>query len=125
MLGNSVRLFRIAGIDVGVHMSWLVIFGLVTWSLAVGVFPKVEGLEGQPATLYWILGAITALLLFASVLVHELAHSLVAKRKGLGVKSITLFIFGGVSNLTGEAKNPSTEFTVAVVGPLSNVVDDQ
>ena len=67
MLGNSVRLFRIAGIDVGVHMSWLVIFGLVTWSLAVGVFPKVEGLEGQPATLYWILGAITALLLHGLV----------------------------------------------------------
>ena len=120
MLGNSIRLFRIAGIDVGVHISWLVIFGLVTWSLAVGVFPSVKGLEDQPATLYWLLGAITAVLLFGSVVVHELAHSLVAKRKGLGVKSITLFIFGGVSNLTGEAKNPSTEFTVAIVGPLSS-----
>jgi Zn-dependent protease/CBS domain-containing protein len=121
MLGNSIRLFRIAGIDVGVHISWLVIFGLVTWSLAVGVFPTADGLQGQPAAVYWLLGAITAVLLFASVLLHELAHSLVAKRKGLGVKSITLFIFGGVSNLTGEAKNPSTEFTIAIVGPLTSL----
>ena len=120
MLGNSVRLFRIAGIDVGVHVSWLVIFGLVTWSLAVGVFPTVPGLEGRAVVEYWLLGAITAILLFASVVVHELAHSLVAKSRGLEVRSITLFIFGGVSNLAGEAKKPSTEFVIAVVGPLTS-----
>jgi Zn-dependent protease len=121
MLGNSIRLFRVAGIDIGVHISWLVIFGLVTWSLAVGVFPDIDGLKGRSEVFYWFLGAVTALLLFASVLIHELAHSLVAKRMGLGVKSITLFIFGGVSNLTGEAKKPSTEFIVAIVGPLSSL----
>ncbi len=120
MLGNSVRLFRIAGIDVGVHVSWLVIFGLVTWSLAVGVFPTIQSLKGLPEWEYWLLGAITALLLFASVVVHELAHSLVAKSRGLGVRSITLFIFGGVSNLAGEAKKPSTEFVIAIVGPLTS-----
>ena len=120
MLGNSIRLFRIAGIDVGVHISWFVIFGLVTWSLAVGVFPKYPGLASQPEWEYWLLGAITALLLFGSVIVHELAHSLVAKSRGLQVRSITLFIFGGVSNLAGEAKNPSTEFVIAIVGPLTS-----
>ena len=120
MLTNSVRLFRIAGIDVGVHVSWLVIFGLVTWSLAVGIFPDVPGLKGLPEWEYWLLGAITAILLFASVVVHELAHSLVAKSRGLGVRSITLFIFGGVSNLAGEAKKPSTEFVIAIVGPLTS-----
>jgi Zn-dependent protease/CBS domain-containing protein len=122
MLGNSIRLFRIAGIDVGVHISWFVIFALVTWSLAVGVFPSFPGLSGRPEAVYWVLGAITALLLFASVIVHELAHSLVAKSRGLQVRSITLFIFGGVSNLAGEAKNPSTEFVIAVVGPLTSFV---
>jgi Zn-dependent protease/CBS domain-containing protein len=122
MLGNSIRLFRIAGIDVGVHISWFVIFGLVTWSLAVGVFPSFPGLKGLPEWEYWVLGAITALLLFASVIVHELAHSFVAKSRGLQVRSITLFIFGGVSNLAGEAKNPSTEFAIAVVGPLTSFV---
>jgi Zn-dependent protease/CBS domain-containing protein len=122
MLGNSIRLFRVAGIDVGVHISWFVIFALVTWSLAVGVFPSFPGLSGRPEWVYWVLGAITALLLFASVIVHELAHSLVAKSRGLQVRSITLFIFGGVSNLAGEAKNPSTEFVIAVVGPLTSFV---
>jgi len=122
MLGNSIRLFRIAGIDVGVHVSWLVIFGLVTWSLAVGFFPDAPGLAGRPVAEYWLLGAIAAILLFASVVVHELAHSLVAKSRGLGVRSITLFIFGGVSNLAGEAKKPSTEFVIAVVGPLTSFV---
>lgn len=122
MLGNSIRLFRIAGIDVGIHVSWLVIFGLVTWSLAVGVFPSSDGLKGLPEWEYWLLGAITALLLFASVIVHELAHSLVAKSRGLQVRSITLFIFGGVSNLAGEAKKPSTEFVIAIVGPLTSFV---
>jgi Zn-dependent protease/CBS domain-containing protein len=122
MLGNSIRLFRIAGIDVGIHISWFVIFALVTWSLAVGVFPSFPGLSGRPEWEYWVLGAITALLLFASVIVHELAHSLVAKSRGLQVRSITLFIFGGVSNLAGEAKNPSTEFVIAVVGPLTSFV---
>lgn len=120
MIGNSVRLFRIAGIDIGVHVSWLVIFGLVTWSLAVGWFPTAPGLGRLPEVQYWLLGAIAALLLFVSVVLHELAHSLVAKRRGLDVRSITLFIFGGVSNLSGDAKQPSTEFVVAIVGPLTS-----
>jgi Zn-dependent protease len=115
---RSYRLFRIAGIDVGVHASWLVVFGLVTWSLASGYYP--QALRDADTTLHWALGAISALLLFAAVLVHELAHSLVARAQGLDARSITLFIFGGVSNLGGESPRPRVEFLVAIVGPLSS-----
>src|SRR5829696_7813688 len=116
MLQSSFRLFTIRGIEVGVHYSWLVIFALVTWSLSVYVFPNLS--VGLSDVEHWVLGAITAILMFASVLVHELAHSFVAKARGLNAKSITLFIFGGVSNLSGDAKDAATEFVVAIVGPL-------
>lgn len=118
MLGNSIRLFTIRGIEVGVHYSWLIIFALLTWSLSVYLFP--DEVRGLPGLEYWILGAITALLLFVSVLIHELAHSFVALSRGLAARSITLFIFGGVSNLSGDAKSASTEFVVAIVGPLTS-----
>lgn len=106
----------ILGVDVAVHASWLIIAALVTWSLATGYFPGA--LPGSSTAQQWILGGIAAVLLFVSVLVHELAHSLVARSRGLGVTSITLFLFGGVSNLAGEAKDPGTEFRIAIVGPL-------
>jgi Zn-dependent protease/CBS domain-containing protein len=122
MLHNSFRLFTIRGIEVGVHYSWLIIFGLVTWSLSEFVFPNAPGVPQLSTVEYWILGVVTSLLLFASVLIHELAHSFVAKARGLNARSITLFIFGGVSNLAGEAKEPATEFLVAIVGPLTSFV---
>jgi Zn-dependent protease/CBS domain-containing protein len=118
MLTNSIRLFTIRRIEVGVHYSWLIIFGLVTWSLGGFVFRQL--LPGLQDLEYWVLGAIAALLLFVSVLIHELAHSFMALARGLDARSITLFIFGGVSNLGGEAKQPSTEFLVAIVGPLTS-----
>ena len=120
MLNNSFRLFTIRGIEVGVHYSWLIIFGLVTWSLSTYVFPTVPGVPRLSTVEYWVLGALTSILLFASVLIHELAHSFVALARGLKANSITLFIFGGVSNLGGEAKEASTEFLVAIVGPLTS-----
>jgi len=120
MMANSFRLFTIAGIEVGVHISWLVIFALVTWSLASSYFPAVLPRSDQLER--WALGAVAAVLLFASVLIHELAHSFVAKARGLEARSITLFIFGGVSSLSGETKRPSTEFVVAIVGPLTSLV---
>ena len=118
VLSNSIRLFTIRGIEVGVHYSWLIIFGLMTWSLSTYVFPLE--LRGLSTVEYWILGATTALLLFVSVLIHELAHSFVALARGLKPRSITLFIFGGVSSLGGDAKEASTEFLVAIVGPLTS-----
>jgi Zn-dependent protease/CBS domain-containing protein len=115
---NTLPLFRVRGIQVGVHVSWLAVFALVTWSLAMGFLPSaipdITPLEA------WLLGAVSAILLFASVLLHELAHSFVAIARGLPVHSITLFLFGGVSNLTAESKEPRTEFLVAVVGPLTS-----
>jgi Zn-dependent protease/CBS domain-containing protein len=120
MMANSFRLFTIAGIEVGVHISWLVIFALVTWSLASSYFPAVLPRSDQFER--WALGAVAAVLLFASVLIHELAHSFVAKARGLEARSITLLIFGGVSSLSGETKRPSTEFVVAIVGPLTSLV---
>ena len=117
-LGGGLRLFTIRGIDVAVHVSWFVIFGLVTWSLATAYFPMV--IRGLSVPEAWTLGVVASVLLFASVLIHELAHSFMAKARGLDVHSITLFIFGGVSNLTGEAKKPSAEFQIAIVGPLTS-----
>jgi Zn-dependent protease/predicted transcriptional regulator len=122
MLQNSFRLFTIRGIEVGIHYSWLFIFGLLTWSLAVGVFPYQPGVHRLPELEYWILAAITTVLMFGSVLIHELAHSFVALARGLRPRSITLFIFGGVSNLSGDAKDAATEFLVAIVGPLTSFV---
>lgn len=117
---SSFRLFRIAGIDIGVHYSWLFIFVLITWSLAEGIF-KVF-VPGYATYVYWIMGVLAALLLFLSVLLHELAHSLVAKSREMSVSSITLFILGGVSNLEEEPGQPMVEFSMAIVGPLTSFV---
>ncbi len=120
MMKGSFRLARIAGIDIGIHYSWILVFVLITWSLAAGYFPEVY--PGWAMWTYWITAAVAALLLFVSVLLHELAHSLVAKSRGLPVKSITLFLLGGVSNLESEPEKPGVEFAVAIVGPLASVV---
>ena len=120
MLNSTFRLFTIRGIEVGVHYSWLIIFALVSFSLSVYIFPSVPGIPRMADLEFWVLGVLTAVLLFASVLVHELAHSFVALARGLKAKSITLFIFGGVSNLSGDSKDSSTEFLVAIVGPLTS-----
>src|SRR4051812_39295630 len=117
---GSLRLGRIAGIEIGVHVTWLLAFGLVTWSLAASVFPSTYP-RWTPGT-YWTVGAIAALLLFVCVLLHELSHSVVARARGMPVSGITLFIFGGVTNLQGEAKRPTDEFWMAIVGPLTSLV---
>ena len=120
MLGNSIRLFTIRGIEVGVHYSWLLIFGLFTWILATSSFPDVLGRQAVVES--WILAAITVLLMFVSVVIHELAHSFVALARGLKANSITLFAFGGVASLSGDAKEASTEFLVAIVGPVTSFI---
>lgn len=117
---SSFRLVRIAGIDIGFHYTWIFLFILVSWSLAQGFFP--QSYPGWNMATYWITGVIAALLLFVSVLLHELAHSLVARARGMSVNSITLFIFGGVSNLEEEPHKPRIEFTMSIVGPLTSLV---
>ena len=116
---SSFRLGRIAGIEIGIHYSWLLAFILIAWSLAQGFFPGYY--PGWSLTTYWITGVLAALFLFVSVLVHELAHSLVAIARGLPVRGITLFIFGGVSSIEGEPEKPKVEFTIAVMGPLASL----
>src|SRR5690348_15908401 len=111
MLG-SLRIGKIAGIDIFVHVSWLIILVLLTWSLATGWFAALY--PGWSPFTYWVISLLAALLLFTSVLLHELAHSLVARRHGLPVNNITLFIFGGVSNLEHEPTSAGVEFQMSL-----------
>jgi Zn-dependent protease len=115
---GSLKLGRLGGIEIGVHYSWLFAFALIAWSLAVGYYPA-HYRDWTPST-YWLLGTLSALGLFASVLIHELSHSFVALARGHGVRGITLFIFGGVSQLEGEPEAPRDEFLISLVGPLTS-----
>ena len=117
---GSLHLGKIAGIDIYIHFSWLIIFVFLTWSLATGWFPQLY--PGWSTATYWLVSAVAALLLFVSVLLHELAHSFVARARGLPVKNITLFIFGGVSNIQQEPTSPGVEFQMAVVGPVVSLL---
>jgi Zn-dependent protease/predicted transcriptional regulator len=117
-MGNAVTLFRVVGIPVRVHVSWLVIYGLLAWSLSVGYFPQV--LPDLPVRTYWVSGLIAALLLFVSVFLHELSHSVVARSRGLPVTAITLHVFGGVSQLEREPDDPAVEFWMAIAGPVTS-----
>jgi Zn-dependent protease len=113
---GSFKVGMIGGIAIRVHYTWLFAVLLIAWSLALGYFPSAG--QGRGAGTDWLLAIIAALLLFGSVLVHELGHSLVARARGLRVEDITLFIFGGVSSIAQEAASAWDEFVVAVVGPL-------
>ncbi len=112
----SVKLGRIWGIPIGLHTSWFIIFGLVTWSLATGYFPT-EYPQLTGAT-HWLLGLLTSGLFFASVLAHELGHAFLALRYRIPVKAITLFIFGGVAQIGAEPRSPRQEFWIAIAGPI-------
>jgi Zn-dependent protease len=112
----SVRLGRIWNIPIGLSTSWFLIFGLVTWSLATGIFPAT--VPGLNSGVYWLLGAVTSILFFGSVLAHELGHAFFALRNGVPVRAITLFFFGGVAEITREPKSAGAEFRIAIAGPL-------
>ena len=116
---GGIKLFKIFGIDIRIDWSWIFIFLLVSWNLAAGVFPQIH--PDWASGMNWALGILAALLFFASVLAHELAHSMVAKAKGLPVKNITLFLFGGVSNIEREPSSPGVELLMAIVGPLTSI----
>ena len=117
---GSFHVGTIAGIKIYINFSWLIILVLLTVSLAITWFPLST--PGLSTAAYYLLGFIAAILLFVSVLVHELAHSLVARARGLPVKSISLFIFGGVSNIEREPRSPGVEFQMAIVGPIASLV---
>src|SRR5512136_2991512 len=120
MFGKPVTLFRIFGFEVKVDWSWLVLGALIVWTLAKGSFPsEYKGLE---PSVYWIMGVAGAAGLFLSIVFHELWHSLVARKFGLDMRGITLFLFGGVSEMGDEPPGPKAEFSLAVAGPISSVV---
>jgi len=119
-MGNSFSLGRISGIRVGVNWSVLVIVALLAYGLAAGEFPAAA--PGHPAVEYAAAAVVTALAYMGSLLAHELAHSLVARRNGLQVEGITLWLLGGVSRLQGEVKDPGAEVRVAGVGPLVSLL---
>lgn len=117
---GTIGLFRIAGIRISLDFSWFIVFTLVLFALSVGYFPR--SYPGYEAQMYWLAGFIATLLFFSSVLIHELSHSLMALRCGIEIPEITLFIFGGVSKLSQEPKDPATELKISLVGPLSSFV---
>lgn len=120
MFRGSLVLGAIRGIPIRIHFTWLIIFGLLSWSLASGYFP--QHYPDLPIAAYWVKAIIAALFLFASVLVHELMHALMAQRLRVPIAGITLFALGGVSEMTQEPPNPSAEFKIAIVGPLASLV---
>ena len=117
MRGN-ISLGRVFGIPLRLHYTWFIIFALVTYSLVL--YPLVEP-PYPPIEQRIILGILTSLLFFASILTHELAHSILAIRNNIPVKEITLFVFGGVSQITKEATHPRAELSIAIVGPLTSL----
>lgn len=119
MLPGSLRLGNIVGIDISLHVSWILIVVFLTWSLATGWF-AIRYPGWAPLT-YWVVSLVATLLLFLSVLAHELAHALVAQARGLPVRAITLFLFGGISTLEQEPQRPGVEWQMAIVGPLTSL----
>jgi Zn-dependent protease/predicted transcriptional regulator len=120
MFGRSLPLFKLFGFEVRVDASWLIIAALIVWSLAAGFFPwEYPGLSRGA---YFWMGAAGALGLFGSIVVHELFHSLVARKHDLPMKGITLFVFGGVAQMGGEPQSPKVEFLMAIAGPIASIL---
>ena len=116
MKSQGILLGKILNIPVNVDYSWFLIFILLTWSLAISYYPSE--FRQWPTAWYWIMGAITAIMLFVSVLLHELGHSIVALRYKIPVRNITLFIFGGVAQISSEPPTAMSEFWIAIAGPV-------
>src|SRR5512135_3379381 len=115
---SAISLGQVLGIPIGLDYSWFLIFALLTWSLATSYFPAE--FKGWPVTQYWIVGAVTVILMFGSVVLHELGHSVVAMRYKIPVRSITLFIFGGVAQIGAEPPSAIAEFWIALAGPATS-----
>jgi Zn-dependent protease len=118
-MNSTIRVGNLFGIPFYIHPSWFLVLGLVTWTYGSGLTAAFPSLGNGSALL---LGLTTALMLFASVIAHELGHSFAAIRQGIDVKSITLFIFGGLASLEKESKTPSDAFWVAIAGPLVSIL---
>ncbi|MCK9275422.1 MAG: site-2 protease family protein [Syntrophales bacterium] len=120
MFGRSIKLFNLLGFEVKIDFSWIIIAILIAWSLSTGLFPiRFQNLSTET---YWLMGIVGAIGLFLSIIAHEFAHSVVARSYGMPMKGITLFIFGGVSEMGDEPPRPGVEFAMAIVGPVSSVI---
>ena len=120
MFGRSVTLFQLLGFKVQVDWSWLFLALLVTWSLAEGFFPGQH--KGLPKSTYWVMAVVGAFGLFGSLILHELSHSIVARRYGIPIKGITLFIFGGVAQMDEEPPSAKAELLMAMAGPIASIL---
>lgn len=120
MFGAKHKILTLFGFDVHVDASWILLALLVSWSFAKGVFPAE--LPGLMSVNYWLMGVGAAIGLFASIIFHELSHSLVARRYGIQMKGITLFIFGGVAEMENEPPSARSEFNMAIAGPIASLV---
>ncbi len=116
---QSLRLGRVAGIPVGINWSVLVILVLITDIVAGNVLPRADA--GRSTSVYWAIAIPTAVLFLASLLAHEGAHAAIARRRGVGVRSITLWMLGGVAQLDGEPQNARADFAIAAAGPLTSL----
>lgn len=123
MFGRPIKLFNLFGFPIKLDLSWFIVAILITWTLATSVFPALVPFNADLSrATYWVMGIFGALGLFASVVLHELGHALVARTRGLPICGITLFIFGGVAELEREPDDAKTEFLVAIAGPLVSVL---
>ncbi|MCO4844627.1 MAG: site-2 protease family protein [Sulfurovum sp.] len=120
MLKRKMTLFKLLGITVSVDASWGIILFLVVWSLSKGLFPYY--FPDLSIQTYWLMGVAGAMGLFISIIIHEFSHSLIARKYGLEIKGITLFIFGGVAEMKDEPNNPKTEFFMAIAGPIASLI---
>ncbi len=119
MFGKRIDLFKILGFQVRIDFSWIIIAIIIAWSLSTGFFPY--HLEGLSTGTYWAMGIVGALGLFLSIIFHEFSHSVVARRYGIPMKGITLFIFGGMAEMGDEPTSPRGEFMMAIAGPISSL----
>src|SRR6266852_670811 len=119
-MNENVSLGRIAGIHVGFNWSLLVVAALIAWSLATSLLPSAS--PGHTSGAYWTAGVVSAFVFLASLLAHELAHSVVAVRRGVKVEGITLWLFGGVSRFSSETNSPGSQALITFVGPLTSLV---
>ena len=117
---DSLTLGRIAGVRFGVNWSWLVVFALIVWTLATGIFPETN--EGLSNGTYVAMALVAAFLFFGSLLAHELGHAIQARREGMEIEGITLWLFGGVAKFKGMFPSAGAEFRIAVAGPLVSLV---
>ena len=117
---TGIKLGKLFGFTIRVDFSWFIVFFLILWTFTIGVFPS--SVPGLDHITYFVMGAVATLLFFASLLLHELAHSVVARAKGIPIDGITLFIFGGIAHTRAEAERPRDEFVIAGAGPLCSLV---